>query len=343
MNEEERNIYIRFTTYFVNCFDNNFDVDRNVADTIRSFNFLYPNDSAVIEFLCLFTNRIIGLYSNNDLKSVFNIDPILINYKEQKFSQAYERITGDINYYINLVINNGNCGRACQTRSLLDALDRSNIKIDKEFILKVCDFYDNLTVDFAKNISFKKNIYYSLEDEIKEYELAKSGNINTERFISFKNDKNSNNDDDSDFDYTNPEHEYSKLVMGNIGEILLARDLRGTPYFIHTAKDVGNFAGFDMYNMNVLELLMEVKSTFRSKDDLEDIFFMGTTEKERLKKSLNEYKKTRNEQYVIKRVFLNSNYEIDELLTLYPVDEYTFRTYDNKVYEFNGRGFQRKK
>ena len=345
LREEEIGKFCNDANSFLYKVANNIPIPREEYTHIQGIVYDDRNKDiqAIKDFFTVFSNICYGIFNNPELVNAFKIPDTLITYKEQKIIQAYRNNVTPHHTLINEFIIASVYGDATYAKKVIALCEQAHSNLDMTFIQNIINFFKNADNDMIFNAHASRPVYLSLEEEIKEYQNLSNPDFTSQRYSDFySNLELSAKLYNWDFDQIDPKHEYRKTLTGNIGELLVHNNLKNTLYYIFTARDVGNFAGFDMSNFSTKENLIEIKSTFSDVSADSDIFFLGTTEYERLGKTLTSYKDTRKEQYFIYRVFIGDDFKIKRLLALRPISQDVFRDDLGNTYEINNSYSEKK-
>lgn len=330
---ENRNQFVIDSNMFINNFLNKRTI---TSDDIKKLQYIVynkynENDPLVQNFFNVFSNACYWIMNNDTIKNAFLIPDNLPNYKNQKIVQAYKNTIHPFHSVINDFIYATVYGSATHIKKVIELCNSTgNIK-DYTFMNQLIDYFDKANDSMILNATMDRNIYYPIEGEIYEYLHLKEENFTSPRYEEFVRKLKVGLEED-DYDYIDEKTSYKKTLTGNIGELLAVKELMNKPNFIYSARDVGRYAGYDASYYEIIERLREIKSTFKSVNEPEDIIFVGSTERRRIHKYLNESEG--NEEYAILRLFLNeNNFSIEHVLFLVPIDEYTFIDEYNNVYE----------
>lgn len=333
LKQEERQAFIKEGNYFLDMFVRKQSMNEDFFNSFRDKVRYNLDDPLVIDFVQKLVDICLKIIHSDQVTRAF-YDKTPYNYKEQKIAQAYHDIIHPYEQILNTFIVCASYGRSSSLKKLKTLSDMVHISFDDPLFEAICGLYDNTNKSYAKNFTADRNHYLSLEEEIKEYELASRNELRSPRFEKYKRGLEQQASDEGwEYGMVSPEHEFQKQILGNIGEIITADSLCTTPFFIFTSRDVGNFMGFDMSNSTDKENLIEVKTTWNKSDKSGDVFFVGPTEIERIQRSLEFEQDVRNEQYYIYRLFLGHNFRPEDSTYLKPIDQYTFRSDDNITYE----------
>lgn len=343
-----RNNFVINSNVFLNKFVNKKDIDYKEMRYLQNivYDKFNANDPLVQNFFTVFSQLCYEIVNNNTIKNAFSISDNLPNYKNQKIVQAYNNTIYPYHRVINDFIIASVYGSATYIKKVIELCSSTNKNYDYSFMNELINMFDTLDADMLSNAINNKETYYPIDFEINEYKHLNDPNYTSQRYNEFvKELKSSYLPDDPDIDFIDEKNQYRKKLTGRIGELLVVNKLQNKPYFIHSAKDVGNFTGFDASFYENKEYLCEIKSTFENVNNETDIIFVGSTEKRRIARYLKNNDNT-NENYVLIRVFINENYKIEYELFLKPIDEYTFIDQYHNIYEQDpnyNNAFKRKK
>lgn len=337
MNDNERQYYINCTYIFLDSFCNYKACPRQVLNTLKIASYKYIKDPAVIGFAVKLRPIINSLFNHPDLINAFMIDNKYPQYRLQKIAEAYNKTLAPFATIFNEAFFNNHNGRACNIHDVLDFLNATNNGIDETFINAFCNYYDNLSVTEANNFCNRYFQYYPLNIEIQEFLKANAKQACGPRFEEFKEIKTVGfNYNNVDINYVDFNREYASKVIGNIGEYLYADRINNLDKFIHSAKDVGDHLGYDMYFYNTAEQkedLIEVKATEKkSYYGNKDFFSLGSTERLMLGRFLKE----KSFNYSVRRVFINfddKNIKYYHIVKLNPQSDEVFIDEDGNLYK----------
>lgn len=336
LSTDEREKYATSAKIFLDSFYNLKNCSREVLDQMKNSRY-NEDDPLVQEFAKNFTILYDQLINNQALINAYNIDERLHYYRFQTIAKTFYGLMSPFKYLLDNGFFNTHWGRACTYRSVADLLEKCNTNFDRTFSDKLCDYYDNLKIDEAKNFYAGGNEYFTLDDEIKEYYSAKAKDANSSRYKRFYDGKlyyyEMNGYDVVFIDF---QQEYESMVLGNIGELLYFEQIKNKPCAIFSARDIGSYVGCDMTyydDVNNIERLVEVKTTVKySYDGEEDEFYIGRTELPVLEESITNP----NIHYEIKRVFIRFNengIESYDITTLIAKDKETLIDEDGNIYK----------
>ena len=326
MKEQDRIQFEEYAKIFLTNYLRQDSTDFNICDFIRKATLNYPNDPSVKSFYKKLASIWEKLLDNKEFKLLFSLTDHHKNYKDQKIAKYYRESIFPYEFMLYALITNSNSGRACYLRSLIDTFKKTGVEFDSTFLTKFADYYDSLPVQFSKCFYNDPNEFLPIELERREYILSTLKQNQSRRSIKFKIDlrnrlvdeekRNGNQNAFFDIDYDEIDEAYKNYVIGNIGELLFVEQMYKSQYFIHSSKEISNHTGYDVYDYGDREYLYEVKTTIRhKKQDEKDSFKISPYEYERMVQSFNQ-RKYGAEEYIVARVFLTPDLDIDEILYL---------------------------
>ena len=333
LTDEERKTFDEYAQIFLNNFKNRDITPFAVCEYIRKATLNCPTDPSVSKFYSELAKIWGDIINNKDFTFLFQFTDHHKNYKEQKIAKYYREQIFPYEFMLYSIITNTNNGRACYLRSLIDTFEKTGVSFDSKTTLLLADYYDSLPVQFSKSFYNNPNEFYSLEREKREYFLSLIDQNRSARSLEFKLSlrdrlieeakQNGIEDPYNSVSYEKVSKAYQSYVIGNVGELQFVNQMFKSPFFIHSSKEVSNHVGYDVYDFADREYLYEVKTTLgHKKDDESDTFRISSYEYERMMESFKR-RKYGTEEYIVARVFLTLDLEIDEILYLRLKDERT--------------------
>lgn len=297
------------------------------SEDIKLFLINNPNNETSIKIKTLLKTYYLHGLNNEKLKNALNMDN---KRKYGKIQDIFKNIPFlDYNniLFFNSIIYTPNeyfGSKLNYYNGLFWFLENNGAVIDEDFKEKILVFIKNNSELF----NYSKTEYGTIEEEKKNHFDALRGKYTDDYYKFIEREKAIAFNQSKEFNEKDAYFKYLHKKIGNIGELDFYMYINKLPYTVHTAKELGDGFGYDIYcydDKREIEQLVEIKTT--TNVDKETFELTEKEYQEMIKALENE-----NTEYFVCLTCLDiqNNYKPEHQL-LKAIDEYTLVSGDGNI------------
>ena len=306
---------------------------------LKSFIYSYPDNQHVKNFIRRLATRYLKIFTNPDLINAFKL-PISHFRNIKILSNLPLTVNRNYDTYLFNIFNfeSKNFYDMCKSLIELSEIQTNELEDVYKIIDRCVQFENNNEVlmkaskseylDPKEEIANIEQVKKELDDYIAGKHNPFGEIVKTYAFLIKTND----------LEFA--AHSYINKKIGNLGEYITFDYIKGFDNSTFVARDLKDGFGYDMYFLdNGVETLVEVKTTSKSLEAVDEKFKLSQNEYNVMRKSLtNEATK-----YLVVKIELNQDYTMKNIVILETTDGITFNSRNVEGYcyrfsEFNDNG-----